>query len=328
MTRHVDAETLGRFSEGDLSQRRAARVGAHLSRCGRCSDLGSQLAGVTVLLASTQAPPIPEHLAARISGALAAESALRASREPAARPVSAEPGRLAPEGAAPGRTGAGRRSRPSHAARPGQPRLPRLTSPVAVRVLAAAAAAAVIAGGSYALVQRQAPSSPLASAGRNPAAGSRASNASGGAAALGRLTVGPSLRYSQHSSFVPVSTATNYLPGQLTAQVSGTLSRVHGDTSKFNAAAGISTAPHQPGAAPDRRAQFGGIPVTAIEGCVTRIAGGRHVLLVDVARYLGKPATVIVAAVPGAAADLLWVVGPACSAAQSDVLARRSLPGG
>src|SRR5260370_2241536 len=77
MTRHIGAETLARFRQGDLSPRRNARIRAHLGGCARCSDLNEDLAGVTTLLAGAQPPPIPEHLAARIQTALATEAARR-----------------------------------------------------------------------------------------------------------------------------------------------------------------------------------------------------------------------------------------------------------
>src|SRR5260370_3645973 len=77
MRRHIDAETLARFRQGDLSPRQNARIRAHLAGCERCRDLNEDLAGVTTLLAGAQPPPIPEHLAARIQTALATEAARR-----------------------------------------------------------------------------------------------------------------------------------------------------------------------------------------------------------------------------------------------------------
>src|SRR5258708_13086253 len=77
MTRHVGAETLAAFRQGDLSPRRNSRIRAHLAGCARCSDLNEDLAGVTTLLAGAQPPPIPEHLTARIQTALATEAARR-----------------------------------------------------------------------------------------------------------------------------------------------------------------------------------------------------------------------------------------------------------
>jgi anti-sigma factor RsiW len=57
-----------------------------------------------------------------------------------------------------------------------------------------------------------------------------------------------------------------------------------------------------------------------LAGCVRRVTGGRMPLIVDVARYEGRPATVIV--LPGDASDRLdvWVVGPACSPSNPAVI--------
>lgn len=51
-----------------------------------------------------------------------------------------------------------------------------------------------------------------------------------------------------------------------------------------------------------------------VTGCVRRVAQGKTPLLIDIATYEGRPATVIV--LPGADTGRLdvWVVGPACSA--------------
>ena len=77
MTRHADAEALACYRHEDLSRRRASRIRAHLAGCARCRALDEDLAGVTALLADAQPPPMPEHLAARIQTALAAEAARR-----------------------------------------------------------------------------------------------------------------------------------------------------------------------------------------------------------------------------------------------------------
>lgn len=322
MTRHVDAEALGQFSAGDLSQRQAARVGAHLARCSRCADLSQQLAGVTALLASTQVPPMPEYLAVRIQNSLAAESARRTALDPGTEP--------------------GRRELPGRQARRGRRGF---ASPFALRALAAAGAVAVIAGGSYLILQPHRPASP---AGASSAAGGRARSATAGQApnaapAPGRVTSGPALHYSSDGhagSFVPVSSQANFGPASLAAQVSSTLTQLHSSSGQSpesgsapsetngqnSPAAGISALPGSPAAA--RAGRFGGIPVGVLEGCVARIAADRPVLLVDIARYLGGPATLVVVGGTGPAADHLWVVGPACSATASDVLAQRDLPRG
>src|SRR5581483_2914559 len=105
MTRHVDAETLARFRQGELRPRRNSRIRSHLAGCRRCSELNEDLAGVTTLLASVPPPPIPEHLTARIHSALAAEAARRATvtagSAPAALSGAAAPGDTAPGDTAP-----------------------------------------------------------------------------------------------------------------------------------------------------------------------------------------------------------------------------------
>jgi hypothetical protein len=324
MTRHVDAKALCRFSEGALSRRKAARVGAHLHGCSRCAELSEQLAGVTALLASTQPPPIPEHLAARIQNTLATESAHRVALDPGSEP--------------------GRRELPVRNSRP-QRRRPRLSSPVALRVLAAAGAVAVIAGSSYAIVHSQA--SPSSSSGSSASSAGAPAQAGGrapvAAPAFGQVTSGPSLHYSDDGktdSFVPVSTDTNFVPASLTAQASGALAQLGGKQSGLSrnetAGQGSLPAPSSPlshsslssGPVSQHAGRFAGIPVDVLEGCVTRIAADHTVLLVDIARYLGGPATLIVVGDPGSAADHLWVVGPACSGSNSDVLAQRDLPRG
>jgi len=55
------------------------------------------------------------------------------------------------------------------------------------------------------------------------------------------------------------------------------------------------------------------IALVTLQGCVTRISAGRQVLLVDVDRYQGKRAAIIVVA-GGASGDRVWVVGQAAHA--------------
>jgi hypothetical protein len=81
---------------------------------------------------------------------------------------------------------------------------------------------------------------------------------------------------------------------------------------------------HAPAAA-GRSATFGHMAVTDLAGCVNRIAAGDLVLLVDVARYQGEPATVIVTQPSAGGAEQIWVVRPGCSASRSDVLQHATL---
>jgi hypothetical protein len=325
MTRHVSPAALARFREGDLRARKTARVSAHLTRCARCTDLDAELAGITTLLASTQAPAMPEHLAARIQDTLASEAARRVALDP-----GTEPGRRD----LPVRTAGSRR----HLRRPA------VSSPVLLRTLAAAGAVVVIAGGGYLVLGQHGTSASSGSSAAGGEAGGRGVPAAHagvpGARGAGNgsrapVTFGPKLRYGSpggRASFMPVSSGTNYLPAGLAGQVTTELALVLERQAPYASSNGLSA----PGTAPaasarasvPAAARFGGVPVTALQGCVSRIAGADRVLLVDVARYQGRPATVIAAAPAGSAARQVWVVGPACSQARSDVLAHQSMPGG
>ncbi len=320
MTHHIDAMVLARYREGDLSRRKAARVSAHLARCTRCAELGSELADVTVLLASATAPPIPEHLDARIRTTLAAESARRAAADAGTEP--------------------GRRDLParSHRARRG-PHVPRASSPVLLRTLAAAGAVVVLAGGGFALVH-QLGSGPAQGTAGNTSSGvvagpgpDAAPRAPGPAAEpdLRTPAFGPSLRYGRpghQASFVPVSTATDFSPAALDAQVSTALSQVSGAHAGTFGRSSTAAGRSSPLPSPSAGSRFGGIALPELQACVTRVADGQRVLLVDLARYQGRPATIIVTAPASPAARQAWVVGPACSGSRSDVLAHRAVSGG
>ena len=319
MTRHVDAVALARYRDGDLSQRHAARVSAHLAGCTRCGDLSSELAGVTALLASAQVPPIPDYLAARIQDTLATEAARRLAADPGTEP--------------------GRRDLPVRAPGPRRGgRLPRLTSPIALRALAATGVVAVLAGGGYELIAHGSGASSGSSASSANAAGRAAPGGLGGEHRAARPEFGPSslgplLSYGRPGhlgSFVPVTTGTDFGPASLAAQAGSTLSQVRG--ARAAPVPGSTSGLMNPGAAPAPSAssarQFSGIPVPRLEACVTRIAAGSPVLLVDVARYQGRPATVIVTGPAGSAGQQVWVVGSACSSSRGDVLAHQSMPGG
>ena len=105
MTRHVGAEALARYREGDLRGRRSARIRAHLAGCLRCTALDEDLAGVSAMLASAPVPAMPEQVTARISAALTAEAA-RPARLGAGHEAE-QPGRPGHSRHAPTRPGPG-----------------------------------------------------------------------------------------------------------------------------------------------------------------------------------------------------------------------------
>jgi len=305
--RHVSAEMMAGFRQGDLSPRRRSRVSAHLAGCDRCRRLDADLAGVSTLLAGVQSPPIPEYLAVRIQTALATEAASRV-----VRPAGSENGIGVP---APGLPAGGRRWLPPLSG------LPR--SRVAMASLAAAAAVLVVIGGMYMFGSRGTGPRTGGTAAGAPAHRS-ASQSSGNGIAL-PAAGGPAravLRY-QHAghqdSVTPVRTDTNFTPGRLDTQVATAVA-------KYGVGVTNNNLPSSPAVVPAQRATtFGSMPVSLLQGCVGRIDAGELVLLVDVARYRGAPATVIVTSVTVIGPEQIWVVGTGCSGSHSDVLTHATM---
>jgi hypothetical protein len=327
MTRHVSAETMAGFRQGDLSPRKSSRISAHLAGCDRCRTLDEGLAGVRTLLAGAQPPPIPEHLAARIQTALATEAAGRV-----VRPAGSENGigTAAPGLGRPMRAPGRPMRAPSWL--PHLPHLPRVGSRVALGSLAAAAAVLVVAGGMYEMyISRGSASGPSGAAasapGHRPAGPSAGSNvalpAPSGAASRTVLQY----RHSGHEdSITPVTTDTDFTPGRLGTQAAAAVARY--GTAIANAAPNTNplAGAHSAAAAPAKQpATFGNMPVSLLQGCVNRIDAGGLVLLVDVARYRGTPATVIVTEVTVIGPEQIWVVSADCSGSHSDVLTRATM---
>jgi hypothetical protein len=306
--------------EGLLGRRRTARIRAHLSGCSSCAEVDAGLAHVPSLLALTSVPPMPADLAARIGAALAAEAAAQraqgAQRAHATTPEApgAQGAHAAAQGA-PGVASAAPGVSPSPAS---GGRTPRARPRLARKVLACAAAAVlVLAGGGYLLSRlhsttgsSSASSAAAPNTARNPAGQAGQSNAAAGSGSSASSGVG----------FTAISSGTNYRPGQLTAQVAAVLARYATPAGTHAAvpAAGGATAQ-----VPARRADTH----AALAACVERIAAGRPPRLVDEARYDGRAATIIVLPASARGPGQVWVVGPACSGARSDVLAHTPLPG-
>jgi hypothetical protein len=70
---HLDTDVLAEFRAGLITGRRGVKITAHLARCDRCTALDDRLAGVSMLLASVPAPPMPDSVAQRLDTVLAAE---------------------------------------------------------------------------------------------------------------------------------------------------------------------------------------------------------------------------------------------------------------
>ncbi len=73
---------------------------------------------------------------------------------------------------------------------------------------------------------------------------------------------------------------------------------------------------------------LGGVRIGTLNGCLSRVSAGRRVVLTEIARYLGRPATIIV--LKSLTANILdvAVVGLACSASAADYIAQTTVPSG
>jgi len=202
------------------------------------------------------------------------------------------------------RDGAARPSR-----RPGGPR----RSWLALRVAAVTAAVVVVAGGGYGVARLLSGSpSPQTAAGTGAPAAKRAAPAPGvsdGLRAGGSQATGGGSAPADRI----VSSGIDYQPGRLKAQVSATLARFGG-----NAIAG-------PGPGPSGANRASGA-VPRMPACASHVTGGKRPILVDQARWQGRPATVIV--VPGATSGTLraLVIAGDCTAAGGHLLATTTLP--
>jgi anti-sigma factor RsiW len=303
MIRHVSDDDLAEYVEGDLRARKAARIGSHLAGCSSCSDRVAELEALPGLLSSIAFPPIPSHLSARIQLAIAGESAARVASEPASE--------------------SGRRDLPDRNASPARRgrQLPNLRSPLVVRTLAATGAAVIVAGGGYELA------SHLGS-GNGPSSGTAALSPASPTATGQKLQAGPAVVYGKagHThSVTTVQSGTTYQADTLLRQVArvvaaqqvNTAGRPAAGQSHMNSlSAPASAQPNATSAAPPK--------LPGLAGCVDRIAGDRSVLLVDVARYEGKTAAVIVVGSQRSRVAEVYVVGTACSATTSDILTSQS----
>ena len=309
--RHLRTETIARFRAEDLSPRKAGRVQAHLARCSQCAAASASLGGVTDLLASVPPAAIPDAFAARIETALRAEAVARSARGPA--------------------TERSRGELPERAPGPSR-RLPGRPARAGLRLAAAAGAVAILAGGSYVISQvdgsKQGTRS-TASGGGHFAAPRPGEN---GAA---KISLGQQIPYrpaGQPKAITPVYSGTNYLQRTLVTQVRHEIAVVSSARSTRAAPRPAAGPPAGPiaGSAGGSAAghpgdgQFSG----TLAACVARISAGRRLELVNVARYQGDAAAVIVVAPSKAGQAEIVVVGPGCSGSRSDILTTQALPPG
>jgi hypothetical protein len=310
---HPSADQLAYLTAGGLRPRRAARIQAHIAQCGHCAQVSQQLSAVAGMLASASYPQMPQNLCARIDAAINRESQQRLSEMPAT-----EPGH---------RDLPARRQRlrawnswllPSLPDRPGLRRRP-------ARLAAAIGAVVIAAGGSYLMAENSGtgmtrpPSSALANA----------------AAPAQHLSPGPYVTYGQPASLDTiraVQSRTNFVAGRLRSQAisalnaAETLGNLAAKPSARRGAQLTASATATPPPGPTAVSATAEDPDPGqLAGCIRRVAPGRTVLLIDIARYQGKPAAVIVTGATVASEAEAWVVGSSCSATTRDVLRETAL---
>jgi hypothetical protein len=314
--RHASDEELADLEAGVLRRRKAARIHGHVQSCTRCQQVGQDLVSVSTLLASASVtfPAMPDNLSVRVDAALQSEVTQRISAEPASeagrRDLPVRQQRNAAQRRSGGRSGAGGWS---------TWKLPGL-SVQASRLVGAVGAVAVIAGGGYAVSQA------VTSSTGGPASSNAPNSAIRGGAAL--PAVGPRVTYrsdgSTHS-IRAVQSDTNFTHTRLGAQA---VAAVSGARQQGVVPMHVSHPASVP--APTRQTFSQATSGTAgpnaasrtstLDACVANIAGDRQVLLVELAKYEGKPATIIVLAANARHSAEVWVAGASCSATDKDTL--------
>jgi hypothetical protein len=295
--KHPSANQLASLAVDELRPRKAAKVEAHVAQCEQCTRTCLQLGAIRAILASVSYPPMPENLSARIGSAISREAQQRLAASPA--------------------TETGRRDLPARRMRAvvgGGWHLPGLS--VAATRLAGAVGALVLAvPGSYLMAESvgtgvtRSPSSPLA----------------GAAAPAQHMSPGPDVTYAQPGplhTVRAVESPVNFVPAHLRAEA---ISAVHAaeDLDAFPALRSASTATSLSGGVSE--ASFDSPGARRLAGCVGLLAPGQTVLLIDIARFQGKPASVIVTAATVVSEAEARVVGPSCSATSKDVLTQAAL---
>ena len=323
MIGHFSAGQLASYRAGAVSDGRAARISSHLSNCQRCAQVDNDLTGVSQLLASVPIPAIPDHLTERLQSTLAAEVAQRAG---GAMPTGALGGGSAPAGglviSGSGGSGhaPGRPDRPGRARRRRvrQPRMTGWSSPLVLRSLAATATVALLVGGGLLFANAGGGRSGNPSAQSEPARRTGRVGAQAPRSNASALTP-TQLQYQHDGKYAytnVVTTDTSYTKENLAAKVRLQVASSASVGSRAEPFTGQARAPHH---------QLGHFDVGRLESCVSAVAAGQNVMLVDVARYMGVPAAIIVMRPVNGAFGVI-VVGQACGASGQDVIARLTVP--
>jgi hypothetical protein len=311
MTQHASAEELALLAEGELRRRKAAKISAHVAACTQCTQVRTELTEVRTVLSAVPYPPLPAAVSVHIESALRIEVNRRIADAPA---TEADRGVL-PTGSRRQRAGAVPRGW----------HLPGLSVP-ATRLVAAAGAVVVVSGGGYLVASNLTAGAPPSS----PSSGAPPSTSQS-------MTAGPNVTYgnpgSQHTIH-SVNSRTNFLPGRLRAQVLAAYHEAQIKGEAGNASFGGTGAPsagpaHASAANPVQTsaavAAGGGGGTTRLAGCMKAVADGHMVLLLDLARYEGKPAMIVVLASTATNQAEVIVTTDGCSATAPNVLTHASL---
>jgi hypothetical protein len=309
MTRHASAEELALLAEGELRRRKAAKVSAHVAGCTQCTQVRAELTEVTTVLSAVPYPPLPAAVSVQIESALRIEVNHRIAEAPATE---------AARGVLPARS---RRQRAGGVQRGWH--LPGLSVP-ATRLVAAAGAVVLVGGGGYLVASNLHSAVPTSSSASGTAPSTNQS-----------MTAGPNVTYgspgSQHTihsvsskmNFVPKELRTQVLAAYHEAQVKGEAGNVSfGGTNAPSAGPVRAAASPLEGSAAAASGGGGGGAVIRLAGCIKAVADGRMVLLLDLARYEGKPAAIVVLGSTTTSQAEVIVTANGCSAASPDVLTR------
>lgn len=306
MRRHASLDELADLDAGVLRPRQMARISQHVAGCSECAHLSSQISAVPQLLSAIQYPAIPEHVSGRIAGALASEASTRLAEQ---APTEVGRRELATE----------RRRHRRHRSGQGW-HLPGM-SPLVSRLVTAAGALVILAGGGYAIAAGigQGASNSGSSTASGPAAGS-------GSAAQ---TVGPRVNYGHSNaerSIQTVSSNENFVRATLAVQAEDAVRKARLEGVHSGPASGTRALPDNGTSTSASNGPVGSsLDKSQVRACVDAVAADRTVILIEFARFEGKPATIIVAAADGSRPAHVWAVGPACSAGSTDVLAQQTI---
>lgn len=254
------------------------------------------------MLAGIRVPPMSETLTRQLQAVIADEATQRAAAKDSS-PV------LAPEGA--NRSVRRLRAKAWSSS----------SSPLLLRSLAAAGVVVLLVGGGILLVNQR--GAGLSSA-RPPGLGAeprpRAVKNQESSAAVGSASP-VTLRYRHDGEFVfanAVTSDVDYTKADLAAGI-------RHEVANMAQLAGPMTTMPAPSAAAEPRRPISRTTVGQLESCLSTVAAGRLVLLVEVAHYLGLPTTIIVFRPVGNAFDVI-VVGETCGPANQDIITTLTVP--